>query len=595
MYRQMESLRYPLLFICAFVAMATPRPTDAATKPNVIIVLTDDQGYGDLSCHGNPTLKTPNLDRLHGQSVRLTDFHVSPMCTPTRSQLLTGRDALDNGAMNVSSGRSMIRREIPTLADVFAAGGYRTGLFGKWHLGDVYPHRPQDRGFEKAVWFPSSHIPSAPDRWNNDYFDTTYRTETGRLESFPGYCTDVQFDLAMKWMQERAGSGEPFFTYLALNSAHAPLWVPDEYREPYRALDPKLCSFFAMIANIDHNMGRLEDWLERTGLRENTILIFMSDNGGTVGVKYFNAGMKGGKITLWEGGHRVPMFVRWPAGKLGEPRDVDALTHVQDVLPTLIDFCGLKPPADSKFDGINLADLLRGKASSLPERMLIVQFSRMNSARPEPFDATVLWNKWRLIHGTDLYDVATDLAQDHNVAGEHPEVVAKMRGHYETWWADVEPRVNELSPLVVGSDAEPTTLLSPADWQDVILDQQRDVRVALPRNGPWNLEVSRDGVYVFELRRWPREADVAIRAGVPPFKAVDGELPEGKALPIAKATLKVGDIQLSSPVSADDKFIRFSIPLKKGDVQAQTWFYDDAGTELCGAYYVYVERTAPAG
>ena len=580
----------PAIPVLVAILLLSRLAAAAAERPNVIIVITDDQGYGDLSCHGNPTLKTPHLDRLHAESVRLTDFHVSPMCTPTRSQLMTGRDALDNGAMNVSSGRTMIRRGIPTMADIFARSGYQTGLFGKWHLGDVYPYRPQDRGFQKALWFPSSHIPSAPDVWNNDYFNTTNRTETGALVSFPGYCADVQFDQAMQWMEQTAAAKLPFFAYVALNSAHWPWWVPDQHREPYRSLDKDLASFFAMVANIDHNVGRLEEMLVRSGLRENTILIFMTDNGGTVGVKHFNAGMKAGKVTLWDGGHRVPMFVRWPAGKLGEPRDVDALTHVQDVLPTLIELCGLDAPADPQFDGVSLAGLMRGTQTTLPDRMLVVQFSRMNDATPDKFDSAVLWQKWRLLKGLELYDVSTDLAQQRNVAADHPDVVAKMRKHYEKWWLDVEPRVNVLSRLIIGSDAEPLTLLSPADWQDLLLDQQLQVRTALARNSHWNLEVARDGEYLFELRRWPREADLPLRAGVPPFKGVDGGLPEGKSLPIAKAKLKVGDVEMTQPVTADDKLVRFSVPLKKGDVQAQTWFYDDAGKELCGAYYVYVQR-----
>jgi hypothetical protein len=214
----------------------------------------------------------------------------------------------------------------------------------------------------------------------------------------------------------------------------------------------------------------------------------------------------------------------------------------------------------------------------------------MNDATPDKFDSAVLWQKWRLLKGVELYDVSTDLAQQRNVAADHPEVLAKMREHYEKWWADVEPRVNVLSRLIIGSDAEPLTLLSPADWQDLLLDQQLQVRAALARNSHWNLEVARDGDYTFELRRWPREADLPLRAGVPPFKGIDGGLPEGKALPIAKAKLKVGDVEMTLPLTADDKLVRFSVPLKKGDVQAQTWFYDDAGAELCGAYYVYVQR-----
>ena len=582
-----------VFLVLSIIAGAMTRlHANGAPRPNVIIVITDDQGYGDLSCHGNPTLKTPNLDRLHAESVRLTDFHVSPMCTPTRSQLVTGRDALDNGGMNVSSGRSMIRRGIPTMANVFADSGYRTGLFGKWHLGDVYPYRPQDRGFHKALWFPSSHIPSAPDRWNNDYFNTTHRTETAEQVTLPGYCADVQFDRAMRWMEQTAAEKQPFFAYVALNSAHWPWWVPDEYREPYRKLDRDLASFFAMVANIDHNMGRLEQMLQRTGLRENTLLIFTTDNGGTVGVKHFNAGMRAGKVTLWDGGHRVPMFVRWPAGGIGDPRprDVDALTHVQDVLPTLIDLCGLKAPPDPQFDGISLVGLLRGTQPALPDRMLVVQFSRMNDATPDKFDSAVLWRKWRLLKGVELYDVASDLAQQRDVAAQHPDVVARMRAHYDAWWADVEPRVNVLSRLPIGTDAEPVTLLSAADWQDLLLDQQVQVRAGLARNAHWNLEVTRDGEYVFELRRWPREADLPLRAGAPPFKGVDGEIKEGKPLPIARARLKVGNAEGTADVSADDKCVRLTVRLKAGDVQAQTFFEDAAGAELCGAYYVYVER-----
>ncbi len=589
----MTSLRGWLVGLCGLVVLTGASAgfvSAANVKPNVVIVLIDDQGYGDFSCHGNPILKTPELDRLHGQSIRLTDFHVAPMCTPTRSQLMSGRDALDNGAMNVSSGRTMLRREIPTMADIFAGSGYRTGLFGKWHLGDVYPYRPQDRGFQRAIWFPSSHIPSAPDYWNNDYFDTHFRLEDGSLRQFKGYCTDVLFDEAMAWMGERAKAKEPFFAYIPLNSAHAPLWVPDKYREPYRNLEPNVASFFGMIANIDENIGRLEAMLRASGLSDDTLVIFMTDNGGTAGVKTFNAGMKGRKITLWEGGHRVPCFIRWPAGRLGEPRDVDELTHVQDILPTLVELCSLKAPSDWNIDGVSLASLLRGERARLDDRMLVVQFSRMDRQAPAPGDAAVLWNKWRLLNDKELYDVGADLAQDHDVAEAHPEIVQKMRAHYARWWAEIEPRVNELSNLIIGSDAEPITLLSAADWQDVFLDQQRQVRLGEARSAPWGLEVARDGVYAFELRRWPREADLPLTAGTPAFAGVDGDLPAGQPLPIAKAKLRVGAFEQTQELQKDAKFARFVVPLQRGPVQAQTWFYDADGQELCGAYYAYVER-----
>jgi arylsulfatase len=222
--------------------------------------------------------------------------------------------------------------------------------------------------------------------------------------------------------------------------------------------------------------------------------------------------------------------------------------------------------------------------------MLVVQFSRMNHPPPVRGDAAVLWGKWRLLNGVELYDVAADLAQQHNVAAGHADVVARMRAHYDAWWADVEPRVNVLSRLPIGTEVEPVTLLSAADWQDLLLDQQVQVRAGLARNSHWNLQVARDGEYVFELRRWPREADLPLRAGVPAFKTIDGELPEGKSLPIARAKLKVGAVELAAPVSADEKSVRFSLRLKAADVEAQTWFFDADGAELCGAYYVYVQR-----
>lgn len=576
------------LALAGILALATTTAA-AAGKPNVVIVLTDDQGYGDLSCHGNPILKTPQMDRLHDQSVRFTDFHAAPMCTPTRSQLMSGRDALDNGAMNVSSGRTMLRRGIPTMADIFAGWGYRTGIFGKWHLGDVYPYRPQDRGFQRAIWYPSSHISAAPDYWNNDYFDPHFRLENGAIRQFKGYCTDVLFDEAMGWMKEQAKAGQPFFAYIALNAAHGPLYVPDKYREPYRALGKDLASFFGMIANIDENLGRLEGMLQQSGLRDNTILIFMTDNGGTAGVKTFNAGMKGGKISLWEGGHRVPCFIRWPAGRLGEPRDVTDLTHIQDLLPTLGELCSLKSPPDPKWDGVSLAGLLRGRVPALPDRMLVVQFSRMDHQQPVKYDAAVLWKRWRLLNGKELYDLSTDPGQEHDIASAHPEIVAPMREHYDKWWAQIEPDVNTLSDITIGSEAQPVTLLSAADWQDVFLDQQRQVRRGDARSGPWGLDVAREGEYVFELRRWSREADAPLNAGLPPFRQIDGTLPEGKALPIAKAKLRVGAVEQTRDVNPGDTFASFVVPLKKGRIKAQTWFYDAGGKELCGAYYVYVQ------
>ncbi|MCP5519034.1 MAG: arylsulfatase [Verrucomicrobiales bacterium] len=576
---------------CLAVVLLSP-PKVVAAPPNIILLMTDDQGYGDLSVHGNPELRTPHLDRLHAASLRFTDFHVAPMCTPTRGQLLTGIDALRNGAMNVSSGRTLLRTEFPTLATLLRAGGYRTGVFGKWHLGDNHPYRPEDRGFDETLWLPSSHTPSAADYWNNDYFDDVYR-HNGVREAFSGYCTDVFFEAAKQWMRACHERGQRFFCYLPTNAPHGPLFVPDRYREPYRHLPRPLASFFGMIANIDENVGRLEAFLRETGLREDTLLIFLTDNGTATGETVWNVGMRGKKISLYDGGHRVPLFVRWPGGGLRPPGDLPDLTAVQDVVPTVLELCGIEPPAGTRFDGVSLAGLLRGEADRLPDRKLVVQFSRMNRPQPWAGDATVLWNRWRLVNHAELYHIGHDPGQTNDLAAAHPEVVQALRSHYAQWWAGVAPRVNEFSPITVGADAEPQTMLTPCDWQDTFLDQQAQIRRGERKNGDWAINVARPGVYEFQLRRWPYEADTAIATGLPSYQGVDGTYPAGATLAVAAAGLRIGDIERTAKVRPDEKTVTLHVRLPAGRTTLRTWFADEEGEEICGAYYVYARWTGP--
>src|SRR5574340_1627092 len=216
----------------AGLAAALPRAAGAAARPNVLVILTDDQGYGDLSCHGNPVLKTPNMDRLHSQSVRFTDFHSAPMCTPTRGQLMSGLDALHNRATSVTAGRAVLRRDVPTMANVFSQSGYSTGVFGKWHLGDNYPYRPMDRGFQEAKYFKGFGMSSVPE-FDNDYMNGRY-LDRGVRKSFKGYCADFWFGEAMNWMGQQQKKGQPFFCYLPTNTPHGPAWVAEEWAAPYR-------------------------------------------------------------------------------------------------------------------------------------------------------------------------------------------------------------------------------------------------------------------------------------------------------------------------------------------------------------------------
>jgi arylsulfatase len=584
-----------------------------ASRPNVILIITDDQGYGDLGCHGNPVAQTPHEDQLHAESIRLTDFHAAPMCTPTRGQLMTGLDAARNGAVNVSSGRTLLRADLPTMADLFRAGGYRTGVFGKWHLGDNYPYRPQDRGFEESLWFPSSHISSLPDYWENDYFDDVY-CRNGTRVRYEGYCTEVFFREAMAWMRAQAEKDAPFFAYLPTNAPHAPLYVPAEDREAIERvfaareaalpeLTPQqrrhIIRFLAMIRNLDTQVGRLRAFLRDQGIERNTLLIFMTDNGSTFGPLYYNAGMRGAKCSLWEGGHRVPCFIHWPDGDLGAPRDVQGLTQVQDILPTLIDLCGLEAPAGPPLDGISLAPVLRDGEPVPQDRMLAVNYSRMpRFDYPSPDSASimrregtaVLWKRWRLLEATALYDLGSDPGQEHNVIDQHPDVARRMLDVLDAWWQEVEPVANQVQRVIIGSDAENPMLLSACEWKDVFVDQQLQVRVGERKNSYWHVQVERAGTYRFELRRWPRESGLRLAEASPATQLTDGFLEEGVALSIAQARLMIERQWHTRSVAPEDEAAVFTVQLKAGPTRLHTWFDDARNQPICGAYYVYVSR-----
>ena len=573
------------------------------SRPNVILIMTDDQGYGDMSCHGNPVIQTPNLDRLHGQSLRLTDYHVAPMCTPTRGQLMTGVDAARNGAINVSSGRTLLRTQYPTMGEVFAQNGYQTALFGKWHLGDNFPYRPEDRGFGETLWFPSSHIGSVPDYWGNDYFDDMY-IHNGQRAAQQGYCTDVLFSKAIDWMSTQAKQNKPFFTYLPLNAPHSPLQAPKEDLEAMEkvfatnaivaGLDPQLradlMKFLAMIRNVDTNVGRLMAFLDKAGLRDNTILIFTTDNGSTFGNRYYNAGMRGKKTELWEGGHRVPFFISWPRGLGNQPADIGGLSQAQDVLPTLMALCGLQSPkASTRFDGMSLAANLQKKATLPAERMLFINYSRMPfTDYPTPASlsimhkagAGVLWKRWRLLEDNQLYDLKTDPMQEKNVIAQHPDVAARMRQGLNQWWNGVKATANEAQTIPIGNAKANPLLLTACEWMDVFVDQQSQVVSGVHKNSYWKLSVAEAGEYEFELRRWPLELDRPLTAGGEP----------GRALPIAKARIFVSNVEQKIDLPSGSKSAQFTVSLPAGPTYLHTWFYDERDDPIAGAYYVYVTK-----
>ncbi|HUT09309.1 MAG TPA: arylsulfatase [Thermoguttaceae bacterium] len=555
-------------------------------RPNVILVMTDDQGYGDVGANGNTMIRTPHLDRLHGQSVRLTDFHVDPTCSPTRSALMTGRYSSRTGVWHTIMGRSLMRRDEVTLGDVFAQNGYATAMFGKWHLGDNYPLRPQDRGFQEVLCHGGGGISQTPDFWGNDYFDDRY-WHNGKPQQYTGYCTDVFFDGALQFIQKN--KDQPFFAYIATNTPHGPLNVAEKYSKPYeeKGVPSSMAKFYGMIENIDENMGRLLAKLDAWGLDENTIVIFMTDNGTASGVigggtpkkgpspsddgwRGFNDGMRGQKGSEYDGGHRVPCFFRWPAGGIEGGRDVEQLSAHVDILPTLSDLCGLKRDEQVKVDGSSLAPLLRAEATSWPERTLFVHSQRIE--HPEQWrKSAVMTERWRLVNGAELYDIQADHGQAENLAAAQPEVVARLREAYDGWWEGLSERFDEYVEIVIGSDEENPARITCHDWHgENVPWNQGAIRSAPAANGFWAIDVQRDGTYEFTLREQPTEADFPIQAN--------------------EARLEIGDVDVSGPIEPGATGVTFTVDLRAGKTRMETWLTDAKSGKSRGAFFVYVRR-----
>jgi arylsulfatase A-like enzyme len=555
--------------LCCWLAWTALAP---AAQPNVILVLTDDQGYGDLGCHGNKVIRTPNLDRLHGQSVRLTNFHVDPTCSPSRSALMTGRYSSRTGVWHTIMGRSLLRRDEITLADRFARAGYRTGIFGKWHLGDNYPYRAQDRGWQETLVLGGGGVGQTPDWWGNNYFDDTF-WHNGKPEKQQGYCTDMFFASALSFIERNRG--RPFLCYLPTNAPHAPYNVDPKYSKPYRdrGVPAVRANFYGMIANIDENMGRLLGKLKEWKLQENTILLFLTDNGSAAGWNEakkdgFNAGMRGAKGAVYEGGHRVPCFWRWP-GQLPAGKDVPQLTAHIDILPTLLDLCGIQRKDKAALDGVSLRPLLEGKGK-WQERTLFVHSQRID--HPQKWrQCAVMTPRWRLINGEQLYDLPADPGQRSDVAAKHPAVVKDLRSGYEKWWSDISPRFGEYCEIVLGSPKENPTVLTCHDWHGAAAPSSQAMLHKLPAvNGFWAVEVERAGTYRITLRHHPPQAKTPLRA--------------------ESAKLALGGDQKKKPVPAGATEVSFELALKPGKTRLQTWLVEKGGKER-GAFYVEVRRT----
>ena len=566
---------------------------ETPTRPNVVLIITDDQGIGDLGCHGNPILKTPQLDRLYEQSVRLTNFHVNSFCTPTRAALMSGRYSIRSGCTGTINGLSLMRRDEVTLAERFSAAGYATGMFGKWHLGDNYPYRPEDRGFQEVMRHGGGGVGQTPDIWGNDYFDDVY-VYNGRGQRCAGYCTDVFFNEALNFIRQKRE--RPFFVYLSTNAPHAPFNVPDRFSRPYRdqGLGVEAANFYGMIANIDANVGRLRERLKAWGLEDNTLLVFMTDNGSRAPVPpaeraaWFNAGYRGTKGSLHEGGHRVPCFLHWPQGGLVGGRDENRLAMHVDLTPTLSTWCGLPDAPGRPLDGADLSAMLRGSGQWPDRTMFVCQNS------PQQF--SVMTQRWRLVGfggrrpRLELYEIETDKGQAHDLAARHSDVVQHLKTAIDAWYADVNARNTSDIPIVLGNPAENPVRLTAHDWHpdegDVRAtpwDHDR-IRQAPWVNGYWAVQVERAGMYEFELRQQPAAAKFPIEAVTARLKIAD--IDRQQTIPVSWVRDSNGDYVNATSV------VRFTVPLPQGVTRLRTWFATAEGRSR-GAFYVsvrYIER-----
>ena len=558
----------------------------AAERPNVIIVFTDDQGYGDLSCHGNPILETPHFDKLHRESVRFGNFHVAPVCTPSRSELMTGLCAMRNKAGMVPAGRNLMRRDIVTMPEVFAANGYATGLFGKWHLGDTYPHRPMDRGFQRVVWHKGWGLASEIE-YDNDYYYTRYLDEM-EVKYSDRFCANLWFDEAMKWMDQQIEAKQPFFSYIALNTPHSPFHALEEDYNKYKdqVEDPDVAHFFGLISNADDNYGKLDRWLEKRGIKDDTIIVFMNDNGSSRGDKIYNAGMRGKKGSGYEGGHRAICFIRWPNGGLGTPRTVNNLSHITDILPTFADLLDFDvPQTGDPFDGVSLKPILRNLDKVDDSRKVIVQFG--GRVRPQKYyRSCVIWKNWRLNGHSELYDLGKDPGQKKDVSAQHPEIVRELKRHYDAYWASIEASIDVIEPMVIGNPAEPYTDLTSNNWVEVDFDNRGKVAGANSLGGAWQIEVEKGGEYVIRLSRWPFYMNRPL-SSIGPAETIGGmPIDPGKALPIESGSLSVnGKEAIVAKPNTSDTFIEMRIELSKGLHALQGWFHDAQGAKLSGAFY----------
>jgi arylsulfatase A-like enzyme len=510
-------LKRTATFAGAAIGLAGCRPFEPVSareapedRPNVILIMADNVGFTEFGVNGNRVIKTPRLDAFAREGVRFDRFYCNPMCAPTRASLMTGRYFYRTGVIHTSRGGAKMHGDEITMAEHLRTAGYVTGIFGKWHLGDNYPMRPQDQGFDRVLVHKAGRLGQVPDR-PNGYFDPVLWSNGERVQKH-GYCTDIFFDAAREFIEDHRR--RRFFVYLPTNVAHTSaevgLQVDPKYSAPYRAggLDDRTATVYGMITNLDDNVGRLLDRLEELDLRRNTLIVFLTDDGS---VRLDVAGFRGrGQPSVYEGGLRVPCFVQWPAHLRTKGLLVDAIASHIDILPTLMDACGVSLPAAPVVDGISLLPMLEGRDRRGPQRMLFFQCHR--GLTPHRYqNCAVVTQRFKMVGYPDtfddrtletshdhpvleLYDLVADPGENENVAARYPEMLARLRTAYDAWFDDVRS-TRQFAPgdIHLGAAAENPTYL--CRYQDgAYVDRQ-------PTG--WPVYIERSGTYEFAINRGP--------------------------------------------------------------------------------------------
>ena len=526
------------LFAIAIMPSGGLCAVDGDARPNIILVVTDDQGYGDLGFHGNPEISTPNLDTFAHESLVMTRFYVEPICSPTRASLLTGRYHMRTGVLATSRGGARIFGDEETIAEVLSENGYRTAISGKWHLGDNAPSRPQDQGFQQVLVHRSGGVGQIPDA--DATYDRPVLWRNGRREVAEGYCTDLFFETAIDFIREN--SKHPFFLYLPTNVPHTPLSVDEKYWKPFAdaGLPEKTAKLYGMMKNLDNNFGQLMKTLSDNDLVENTIVIFMSDNGPTSG--RYNFGLRGSKGSVYEGGIRVPFLVRWPR-RITAGNSLDRVAAHIDLLPTLADAAGVTLFTRKRIDGVSLLGLWTGaiEPQVWPARNVYIQTDK-RILQNRYLNAAVINQRYKWVSHAgiskvdrldetkvELYDLTNDPSESQNIASGSPEISRELATGYEIWFDKMQrDREFAIGPIDIGGELEnPTYLCRYQDAQNLTGQSRTD---------GWQVHVRRTGRYRLTLQ-WPDHDGGAM---VVNWQGKHAAYPLGKDERSADLTLEAG-------------------------------------------------------